>query len=515
MLTEKRSSILSPMGAVIAAFVMACTLRVPGVTGTVYLAGYEPLTNVVEHSEIDLDLGNISSKSILGGECASACLVNDCSATTVFSTGNGCNYDGSTVAFPKGSDCQWGTDKVLDGGSTCGSTSSPYDIYLNGQNSMKSSAVRSITGFSTGAATKSSGTRTDDVDYKDNAFVLVMNSYWLSKGLNQYTWGSDMIKAAFDGTVVSGGTGNTDLNFGTVGRDFRTESIKKGIVYLNIYPYVIWEMQDQVNDCKAQSLTSDNDASVHAWDEAVAFYAGSSVGTSYGTSSTGKLQYALADKRCKNFKTCSNGFTGTSYVNTEILALFNQGKEFARANTECDKINLLMEKIGTLSLIPFVQGTMRYLYKTKVVASAKEAGELWAFASAILPFVHAVDPTVAAKLYNRAWKRDFTTDSYEDIKTGIEGTLTRLGVGSGVGFITCSKIGDLYDGSVLLSAGCSDESSSSSSDDLGLPLGLGLGLPLAVILGLGIFLIISRNNTQRKFDDLLARTSGYQQDSNV
>jgi hypothetical protein len=70
-------------------------------------------------------------------------------------------------------------------------------------------------------------------------------------------------------------TGNSDLNFGTVGRDFRKEAIQKGIVYLNVFPYVIWEMQDQVNDCNAGTLTNNDDDSVHAWDEAVAFYAGS------------------------------------------------------------------------------------------------------------------------------------------------------------------------------------------------------------------------------------------------
>merc|ERR1719183_1080394 len=91
---------------------------------------------------------------------------------------------------------------------------------------------------------------------------------------------------------------------------------------------------------------------------------------------------------------------------------------------------------------------MRYLYKTKDdgVRSAKEAGELWAFATAILPFVNEVDSDAAEKLYKRAWKLDFSADSYEDIKSGIESTLTRLGAGDGVGLVTCSMVGDLYAG---------------------------------------------------------------------
>ena len=316
-----------------------------------------------------------------------------------------------------------------------------------------------------------------------------------------------MVKAAFDGTIVAG---NPHLNFGTVGRDFRKEAIQKGIVYLNIFPYVIWEMQDAVNDCKKGETYNNDDQSVHAWDEAVAFYAGSTVGESYGTSSTGKLQFALADKRCKNFKTCTNGFSGGSQVNADILALFNAGKEAARtgvkADGDCDTLDSLMDKISGLSLVPFVQGVMRYLYKTKSVASAKEAGELWAFATAVLPFVNEVDSVAAEKLYQRAWKLDFSTNSYEDIKSGIESTLTRLGAGDGVGLVTCSMVGDLYDGTVLSNAGCSDSSSSSKSDkEIELGVGLGLGLPLCASLVAVVYLSIARNRNQRKFEELLAK----------
>jgi hypothetical protein len=334
-----------------------------------------------------------------------------------------------------------------------------------------------------------------------------MNKYWKSKGLDEHTWGYDMIKAAFDGTTV---TGNSDLNFGTVGRDFRKEAIQKGIVYLNVFPYVIWEMQDQVNDCNAGTLTNNDDASVHAWDEAVAFYAGSTVGKSYGTSTTGKLQFALADKRCKNFKTCTNGFSGGSQVNADILALFNAGKEAARtgvaANGDCDTLDTLMDKISALSLVPFVQGVMRYLYKTKSIASAKEAGELWAFATAVLPFVNEVDSVAAEKLYQRAWAGDFSANSYEDIKSGIESTLTRLGAGDGVGLVTCSMVGDLYDGTVLSNVGCSDSNSDSKKDkEIELGVGLGLGLPLCASLVAVVFLSVARHRNQRKFDELLAK----------
>ena len=467
-----------------------------------YLGGYEPLTNVTEHSEIDLDLINIMAN--LGETCGASCELKVCSGTP------GCKYDGSVMEFPRGNTCQWNGTK-LDSGSSCTNTSNAYDIWHEGQNSEKSSAMRNIAAFASGAATKGASA---SVPYRDNRYIAIMNKYWNSKGLDEHTWGYDMIKAAFDGTNVG------HMNFGTVGRDFRKEAIQKGIVYLNVFPYVIWEMQDAVNDCNGGDATNNDDQSVHAWDEAVAFYAGSTVGGDHGTSETGELQFALADKRCKNFKTCTDGFSGGSRVNADIIAHFTTGKEKANsgnvANGDCDALDSLMEKISALSLVPFVQGTMRYLYKTKNdgVRSAKEAGELWAFATAILPFVDEVDPDAAENLYKRAWKLDFETTSYEDIKSGIESTLTKLGAGEGVGVVTCSMVGDLYAGPDALSnAGCSD-SSSNSKKEIELGVGLGLGLPLCASLLAVVYLNCARIRNQRRFDELLARQTTLRDEHN-
>jgi hypothetical protein len=319
-----------------------------------------------------------------------------------------------------------------------------------------------------------------------------------------------MIKAAFDGTKV--GT-NTHLDFSTVSRDFRKEAIQKGVVYTNIFPYVTWEMQDAVNDCLA--LANDNKA-VHAWDEAIAFYAGSkTIGGGYGFSGD-NLQYALADKRCKNFKTCADGFTGVSKVNKDIFALFNLGKEEARKSAvaattaNCTLLNTLKEKITTLSLVPFVQGTLRYLYKTRnddSGRSAKQVGELWAFATAILPFVHEVDANAAEMLYRRAWQLDFTTDSYEAIKTALEATYPKLGTGAGVGLVTCEAVGDLYSGTTddtLSSAGtCYPRQSKEDDEALALGLGLGLGLFAAAGLTAAIVFAAKERKTRLLYKDLM------------
>ena len=205
------------------------------------------------------------------------------------------------------------------------------------------------------------------------------------------------------------------FDFGVVGRDFRKEVIQKGMMYLNIFPYVIWEMQDAINDCKAGDLTAnaesgEGSASVHAWDEAVAFYTGSLELTTKGGLTgykedgvTGYLQYYLADKRCENFGTCTasydtnpDDFTGESKVNEEIITLFQRGEAEITAavdstsSTKCDVPAKTMEEVATKMLVPFIQGTIRYLHKTSTLSgrSAKQAGELFAFASTVLPFIH-------------------------------------------------------------------------------------------------------------------------------
>merc|ERR1711935_1275558 len=90
-------------------------------------------------------------------------------------------------------------------------------------------------------------------------------------------------------------------------------------------------------------------------------------------------------------------------------------------------------------------------------------------------------------LYRRAWQLDFTTGSYEAIKTALEATYPKLGAGAGVGLVTCEAVGDLYSGSTddtLLSAGTCYSGQSSSSKDEALALGLGLGLGLVAVAGL-------------------------------
>ncbi|CAN0536084.1 unnamed protein product, partial [Scytosiphon promiscuus] len=78
--------------------------------------------------------------------------------------------------------------------------------------------------------------------------------------------------------------------------------------------YVIHELEDALADCEEGGVlssivvadTTNNDGGVVAWDEGWAFYTGSLEGTDVGgTPDEGQMLYALAEKRCENFKTCS------------------------------------------------------------------------------------------------------------------------------------------------------------------------------------------------------------------
>merc|ERR1712224_147611 len=80
----------------------------------------------------------------------------------------------------------------------------------------------------------------------------------------------------------------------------RIEIAKKTSAYMNVWMYVIREFEDAIEDCKMDCIDC-NDDPVHAWDEGVAFYTGTLEGTD--GSGSGKMIYALADKRCTNFGT--------------------------------------------------------------------------------------------------------------------------------------------------------------------------------------------------------------------
>merc|ERR1719480_555746 len=143
---------------------------------------------------------------------------------------------------------------------------------------------------------------------------------------------ADKLVSAAINAKSTGFTAKGNMDFTGKADVIRKECIKKGTAYMNAYMYAIREFEDAIDDCKAgcdngivdsgANCNSLSTASVHAWDEGVAFYTGSLEGAVAGGNSAGVFPYRLAEKRCANFKTCGarhDSVTGSSYVNIQLF----------------------------------------------------------------------------------------------------------------------------------------------------------------------------------------------------
>jgi len=212
---------------------------------------------------------------------------------------------------------------------------------------------------------------------------------------------------------------------------FRIECAQKGSAYWGLWMYVIRELEDGVNDCEAGCATNScNDAPVHAWDEAAAFYVGSIEGA--GGNSAGRLLYRLAEKRCNNFQTC--GCRGASgCTNRRILNKMAEGRDLL-SQGRCQEVVQVKDKIVSLMTIPLVQGTLRYAKKIgEGSRSPKELGEGVAFAGAVLPQLAACgDGSAADVLVKYMWieahKTADLTKTWHQVKKAIETSVSCLGI---------------------------------------------------------------------------------------
>ena len=212
------------------------------------------------------------------------------------------------------------------------------------------------------------------------------------------------------------------------------------------------------------NLHAASTASVHAWDEGVAFYTGSLEGTAYGGNSAGKLLYRLAEKRCANFGTCEvsgAGATGTSQVNTELFAHFANGRDWLQQG-KCSSVRPVVDAVVSLMTVPLVQGSLRYAYKVGTTngvnnipkdQTPKNAAEGATFSAAVLPLVHycntASAAVVSGNLKFGATAFNASTSPLPDftaVKKAFEDVYACLG-------ITCEQVGGLLDGAGSAYAG--------------------------------------------------------------
>lgn len=249
-----------------------------------------------------------------------------------------------------------------------------YFVYANGWNSWK---------------TNDDGTFKSFRNYKafasESKLKLFQEGLDLNAYFGTYKGHDNLITAALQGTTPF--DADTDA---TARKEIAIKTTQFG---LNLY-YVIREFYDAKADCVANSLTDNYDA-VHAWDEGVAFWAGSLEGIDGADS--GEVLYMLAEKRSGQYAyTPATHGKSASSVNADLVEQFIAGEAHLVAG-DCDKIDPIIEKVISLMIVPVIQGAQRYAWKvgSKTSDTPKSRAEGWAFASSILPMVEACDPESA------------------------------------------------------------------------------------------------------------------------
>jgi len=243
----------------------------------------------------------------------------------------------------------------------------------------------------------------------------------------------------------------------------RGEILKKASAYLVLWMYTIFEVEDAKEDCIAGDQF-DNDAPVHAADEAAAFYAGSLEGATgkVGGSGTAAI-FNLAEKRAMNFGT-QTGLGGMAKANENVISLLQMFK-IRISKGKCGKdddgaaTDALKTQIVAQMTVPLIQGTIRYAFYNSESGKKdpflpKEYGEGYAFAAAVLPQLHACDDVGANKIKDRMLRpaadagEPLTDAEAKEIVQIIYGTIKSgcLGASGQEGhehYITCADIGGL------------------------------------------------------------------------
>jgi len=340
-----------------------------------------------------------------------------------------------------------------------------YDVATDNLNG------RTIAGFSTSAEEKqlSGCPGCPYAEYK---------KYYDYYGVADYA--HQWVSAALDGESTNFANGNADFSkYSLIGR---SEAVKKATAYMNIYMYVIREFEDAIDDCQKGCIDC-NDDPVHAWDEGVAFYTGSELGTD--GKGSGKLVYTLADKRCQNYGTCGvNGdeMEGTSFINHELFQLFTLGN-YNLVTGQCDIVRKNVDEIVNLMAVPLIQGTLRYSYKVdKLSGAEKEAAEGAVFAAAVLPRVAACSPEDAQVIYDNMMVGATTTD-HAAVKEAFENNYECMNInGKLVGGLFNDATGTYYEGAEPKADKSTKQSNSS--------LVVGLSVAFGVIAALALMFIV-------------------------
>merc|ERR1712176_1549557 len=130
---------------------------------------------------------------------------------------------------------------------------------------------------------------------------------------------------------------------------------------------------------------------------------------------------------------------------------------------ECNSAREEKDKIEKLMLIPLIQGTLRYAYKTdNDPYSEKAEAEGVVFALGIVPAIHACDPAAASVITDNMKAGQYGTASFPAVKAAFESTYKCLGIdGAMVGGLYDAATGSYFEGAEP--AGATGSSASSIS----------------------------------------------------
>lgn len=260
---------------------------------------------------------------------------------------------------------------------------------------------------------------------------------WIYKAYADYygadDYGDQIVQAAFAGTATSMTGGNQD--FSAMGADGKEQIIKKASAFINTLMYTMYEAEDALVVCNngegndGQMYVDD----IHAWDELVCFYTGSS------PPGEGVLAHRLAEKRCLDWNTCNDD--GTSPLNDKVFELFNVGQKQILSG-DCASARATVDEYVKLWIRPLMQGTMSYAYEVSEwdTAGEKEIAEGAIFMAAVVPAVNYYDPAAAEVIYeNMKFAPPGTAKpDYKAVKTALESIYDKIGT-------SCEEMGGFMD----------------------------------------------------------------------
>jgi len=385
-----------------------------------------------------------------------------------------------------------------------------YDIRLDNLNG------RTLEGLSVhakGTMKKGGGIDCDACPYIDD-YQVYLDYYGDTDYANIWFSSASYNKS----TTFSSGHGMADFS------EFRfrialAEAMAKGSVLLNVWMFVVHELEGAISDCeKGCGIDECNDDHVHSLDAAMAFYAGSREGED--GSGDGKFMYDLADRQAAHFRTAGEFGTeeqGTAFANLQVVREFKKAQIFLLQG-ECERAKDNKEMIVNNMKVPLVQGVLRaaYMRQYENPVNPENVEQLEAegatYAAAILPYLHKCNNKDAQTVYqNMRVGSSASKVVFSDVKAAFENNYDCMG-------IACEDVGGIWTvngysdhakpcgkeiptGSSYVATSSSDGGGSAAANSSASKAAMVAGLTVTIIFAafLAIFLLVrSRNKSKLK-----------------